>query len=127
MRYFRQYGRQQVAHDTIDLCRGSATAGWSRLSFLRYQRMKRWSKEVGKVPIRVADPDTHGSVSFWEAGSGSAIDWKAGYGSELKRLKLDSWTLTVKAQNGTLEGLQTSGRRLMWSRLRVLIRITYCK
>ncbi len=34
----------------------------------------------------VADPDSHGSASFWEVGSGSALKWKAGsgFGSECK-------------------------------------------
>ncbi len=38
------------------------------------------SVEAGSV----ADPDPHGSASFWEAGSGSASKWKAGYGSASK-------------------------------------------
>ncbi len=34
-----------------------------------------------RLNSRVADPDTYGSVLFWEAGSGSAFKLKEGFGS----------------------------------------------
>ncbi len=64
------------------------------------------------VPVRVADPDPHGSAFILKARSLARIKKSKFMSFRAQNGTVDTHNRVVEAQNGALVGTQTSGRRL---------------